>query len=61
MLSSILMPRAQSALHNTAKEDLFPQSYNIKTTESSLPLLTYLGQIHSCLTISAQVFTTEID
>lgn len=38
MLSSILMPGAQSELHDTAKEDLFPQSYNIKTTESSLPL-----------------------
>lgn len=38
MLSSILMLCAQSELHDTAKKDLFPQSYNIKTTESSLPL-----------------------
>ena len=38
MLSSILMSGAHSELQDMAKEDLFPQSYSIKTTESSLPL-----------------------
>lgn len=59
MLSSILMSGAQSELHDTAKEDLFPQS--LRLLNQVFFYLTYLGRIFSCLTISVQVFNIEIN